>query len=244
MYSNIKRFYVNQSLKLNNRLNIVGKQQHYLKNVIRLKQKDIIRLFNGKDGEWLAKIIKIQKKNIEVNIEKKILNQNNGSDLWLFFCPIKMQRLNILVQKSTELGVSKIIPIRSSRSNIKNLNINNLQQNSISASEQSGRLNIPIIEKIIELKYLNSSLLENRCLIYCDEQKSDVRNLINIMNKVNKKFIKWALLVGPEGGFTSREREQLLKLKNTYPVTLGKRILRSDTAAIAALFSIQQFIEV
>ena len=243
MYSNIKRLYVDEMLKINSLIVLTGRKHHYLKNVIRINQDDFIRLFNGKEGEWLSRVTRVDKKNITLNVEKKLLNQQDSLNLWLFFAPIKINRLNILVQKSTELGVSKFFPIKTKRTNLKNLNINNLKQNAISASEQSGRLNIPIIENEKEIRYINNSLLSNRCLIYCDEKSLKVSSITNTMNKINKKFTKWALLIGPEGGFSDDERKKIMNLNNAYSVSLGKRILRSDTAAIAALFYIQQFID-
>ena len=243
MYSNIKRLYIQQSLKKNEELCIVGKRCHYLRNVIRVKKDDIIRIFNGKDGEWLGKLIKIEKKVIFLNIEKKIRNQEQNLDLWLFFAPIKKDRLNILIQKSTEVGVSKFIPIKTERGNIGNINIINLKQNAITASEQSERLDVPEVNEKINLDGVYDFNFDKRCLLYCDEQNLKNLNLFKTLYKIKSKFSKWSIIIGPEGGFSLEEKKAILKLKNVFPVSLGKRLLRSDTAATVALFSIQQFIE-
>ena len=243
MYSNIKRFYTELPLKLNNIIKVDDKQHHYLKNVLRIKSNDLVRFFNGKEGEWLAKVIKVERKYTSLSIQKNIGRQKQSPNLWLFFSPIKSDRLNILVQKSTELGVSKFIPVKTERSNMKNINYNNLRKNAIEASEQSTRLDVPIIEKELKVDDINRFLSVDRCVLYCDEKNINANNIINTLNKIAKNFSKWSLLIGPEGGFSLEERKKILKFLNVYPITLGKRILRSETAAVAGLFCIQQFID-
>ena len=242
MYPNLKRLYTDQLLNPNNHITLTDKQCHYIKNVMRLGKNEFIRLFNGKEGEWLAKIIKIEKKNILLSLEKKICEQTKCADLWLLFAPIKKDKLNILVQKSTELGVTSFIPIKTERTNIKNINIDNLQQNAIEASQQSERLEIPIVQEEKKLKELVQLWPNDRCLLYCDERNLKAMGIITTMNKIKKKFTKWSVIIGPEGGFSSIEKEIILNLKNAYAISLGKRILRSDTAATVVIFSIQNFI--
>ena len=243
MHSNIKRVYINHLLNLNDRITLTTKQFHYIKNVIRLKKNDFLRIFNGKDGEWLSKIEKIDKKNIYIVIEKKIRDQKNSPDICLLFSLIKKDRLNILIQKCTELGLSGFIPIRSARSNILNINFDNLIQNTIEAAQQSERLDIPLVYDKKNIDDIKSIINKDSCLIYCDENNINSNNLINTIEKIKKKFKKWFILIGPEGGFSTEERNMILKFKNVYSVTLGKRILRSDTAATAAIFTLQQFID-
>jgi len=244
MNSNYKRLYINQSLKLGDHITITNKQYHYIKNVLRIKKNEFLRLFNGKQGEWLAKIEKVEKNRIFLIIEKKIKNQINSPDIWLLFSLIKKDRLNIVVQKATELGIKKIFPIQTDRVNIKNININNLRRNAVEASQQSERLDIPDIYDKKKLDDVFTSWSNDRCILYCDEQSLKVENIIDKLNKIKSKFKKWSVIIGPEGGFTSAERKKILKLQNVYSVTLGKRILRSDTAATVALYCIQQFIDI
>ena len=244
MYSNLRRLYINQRLIQNSKINLIGNQYHYLRNVLRSKENEFIRLFNGQDGEWLAKILKFQKKTILLEISKKIADQKNSLDLWLLFSPIKKNRLNILIQKATELGINYFIPVDSERTNIKNIKISNLQYNAIEAAEQCERLDVPEVGNLIKISKINDLLLKDRCLIFCDESDKKLKNIINEMTQIKKKYKKWSLIVGPEGGFSEKEKKQLLNLKNTHPVSLGKRILRSDTAVTVALYCIQQFADV
>ena len=244
MYSNLRRLYINQRLIQNSKINLIGNQYHYLRNVLRSKENEFIRLFNGQDGEWLAKILKFQKKIILLEISKKIANQKNSLDLWLLFSPIKKNRLNILIQKATELGINYFIPVDSERTNLKNIKISNLQYNAIEAAEQCERLDVPEVGNLIKISKINDLLLKDRCLIFCDESDKKLKNIINEMTQIKKKYKKWSLIVGPEGGFSEKEKKQLLNLKNTHPVSLGKRILRSDTAVTVALYCIQQFADV
>ena len=243
MYSNIKRIYTKELLNPKSHIIFIGKKHHYLKNVMRVENNDLIRLFNGRQGEWLCKIIKVDKKNIQIQIEKKLLVQNNSSDIWLFFAALKQDRINILIQKCTELGLSRFIPIKTERTNIKNINIKNLKENAIAASEQSERLDIPIISDIISINLLNEFFSDDRCILYCDEKDLKCNNIVSVVTKYKKKFNKWSVIVGPEGGFSASERKTILNLQNVYPVSLGRRILRSDTAAPAAIFCLQQIIE-
>jgi len=240
MNSNFKRLYTKHSLKLNNYITLTNKQHHYIKNVMRIKNNEYLRMFNGKEGEWLAKIEKIEKNFISLYIEKKIRDQINSPDLWLLFAPIKKNRLNILAQKSTELGVKKFFPIQTKRTNTKNININNLQLNAIEASQQSERLDVPEFQDEKKLEDIINFWPNDRCMLYCDEKASKNKDIISTLNKIKHNFKKWSVIIGPEGGFTSSEREKILSLKNVYTITLGKRILRSDTAAAAALFCVQQ----
>ena len=243
MSSNYKRIYINQSLNLRDHITFANKHYHYIKNVLRINKNEYLSLFNGKQGEWLAKIEKIEKKIIFLSVEKKIKDQKNSPDIWLLLSIIKKDRLNILVQKATELGVKKIIPIQTERVNIKNININNLRKNAIEASQQSGRLDIPEIDdskKLDDILHLCSS---DRCIIYCDESSFKAEGIIEKLYKIKSKYRKWSVIIGPEGGFSSKERKKIMSLKNAYRVTLGNRILRSDTAAAVALFCIQQFID-
>ncbi|PPR45057.1 MAG: Ribosomal RNA small subunit methyltransferase E [Alphaproteobacteria bacterium MarineAlpha5_Bin11] len=242
-YSNLKRFYTDQDLSQNIHVNFINNKHHYLKNVMRLKSKDLIRLFNGKDGEWLVKIENIEKKSSLLLVQEQLSRQKNSPDIWLIFSPVKKDRLNILVQKTTELGVKRFIPIKTQRTNIKNVNIINLKHNIIEASEQSERLDIPIVQELLNFGDFINSWPEDRCLLYCDESSPREISIISKILEIKKEFSKWSILIGSEGGFSSKERSLILKLKNSYPVSLGKRVLRSDTAATAALFSLQQLVD-
>ena len=233
------RLFIEKQISANLMIYIKGKQHHLLKNVLRIKLNDTITIFDGITGEWTAKIISISKEKIAIKINKKIREFENQLDIWLIFAPIKLFRLNITIQKAVELGVSKFIPCKTEFSNFDKLNYKNLELNAIEASQQCERLDIPKIEKIISLEALLKNFPTDRALVFCDESDS---NLPSIYDEVKSKvdiYSKWAVIIGPEGGFSLKEKNTIIEQMNVLRVTLGKRILRSDTAAISSLFCIQ-----
>ena len=151
--------------------------------------------------------------------------------------------MNITIQKSVELGVSKFIPCKTEFSNFDKLNYKNLKLNAIEASQQCERLDIPKIEKIINLKTLIKNFPDDRALIFCDESNPNLPSIYDEVKSKLRIFSKWSVIIGPEGGFTKEEKDMLTKLKNIFRVSLGRRILRSDTAAISSLFCIQSLVD-
>lgn len=237
------RLFIAKQITPNLIIYVKGKQHHFLKNVLRVKLNDIISIFDGLTGEWQANIISVSKEKIAFKVLKKIRDFESQPDIWLIFAPIKLFRLNIIIQKAVELGVSKIVPCKTEFSNFDKLNYKNLELNSIEASEQCERMDIPKVEKIIDLKSLLNDFPSDRALVFCDE--SD-QNLPPIYDKVKSKasvYSKWAVIIGPEGGFSEKEKNEIIKEENVLSVTLGKRILRSDTAAISSLFCIQSLVD-
>ena len=237
------RLFIEKQISPNLMIYIKDKQHHFLKNVLRVKLNDTITIFDGVTGEWCANIISISKEKIGVKIIKKIREFESQPDIWLIFAPIKLFRLNITIQKAVELGVSKFIPCKTEFSNFDKLNYKNLELNAIEASQQCERLDIPKIEKIISLDALLSVFPNDRALVFCDESDS---NLPSIYDEVKSKvdiYTKWSVIIGPEGGFSDEEKNSLVKKTNALRVTLGKRILRSDTAAISSLFCIQSLVD-
>jgi len=148
--------------------------------------------------------------------------------------------MSIAIQKATELGVSKIIPCTTEYTNIKNINVKNLYQNAIEASEQSERLDIPSIEKEVDLKSLLNSWPKDRKLIYCDEKNTDNKSIIETIMPLKNTAKKWSVLIGPEGGFSDKEKDLILENNGVISVSLGNTILRSDTAITVALFCIKE----
>ena len=165
------------------------------------------------------------------------------SDLWLIFAPIKSCRMNITIQKATELGISRFIPILTEYTNQSQINFKNFELNMIEASEQSERLSIPTLDKTIKLDDLVNNFPSDRGLVFCDEGNENLPTIYNALIKENEKYKKWAVIIGPEGGFSENERSTISSLPSCISVSLGKRILRSDTATTAAIFSIQSVIE-
>ena len=202
-------------------------QSHYLNKVMRVKENEFFSLFNNK-GEWEAKILKISKGLVEFEIIKQLRQKENMKDLWLAFSPIKSNYQNFMIQKATELGVTKFLPIIFERTIVRSINVERLKKIVIEASEQSNRINIPSIEQIQNLEsFLNLNLVD---LIFTD------------LNSTNKKIDKSKLtnkptciIVGPEGDFSELEREKILTFKGVQTVKINENILRSETAVISAI---------
>jgi 16S rRNA (uracil1498-N3)-methyltransferase len=236
------RIFVSQTISSNLIIYIKNKQHHFLKNVLRTKINDKINIFDNKTGEWEASIASINRDNIVLRVIKNINIFKKSPDIWLIFAPIKHHRMALAIQKATELGVSSIIPCVTEFTNIKNLNIRNLIDNTIEAAEQSERLDLPEIVKETNLQTLLSNWPDDRTLIYCDEKLTNEKQIIESLLPLKNSNNKWAVLVGPEGGFSNLEKNLITKSKNVLPVSLGERVLRSDTAITVALFCIQELL--
>ena len=237
------RLYFDKKLSINIMIYIKEKQHHFLKNVLRIKVKDLITVFDGVTGEWLSEVISINRDNIVLQIKKKISEIEKETDLWLIFSPIKLFRMNITIQKATELGVSQFIPCITQNTNQTKINMRNLYMNIIEAAEQSERLTLPKLNEIINLNNLLRDFPKDRGLIFCNENDKNLPSIFKALENKSSIFKKWAILIGPEGGFTETETKEILSISSSIPVSLGKRILRSDTATTVALFAVQSFIE-
>ena len=202
-------------------------QSHYLTKVMRVKENEVFSLFN-KNGEWEAKILEISKSIVEFKTTKQLRQKENTKELWLAFSPIKSNYQNFMIQKATELGVTKFLPIIFDRTVVRKINKERLEKIIIEASEQSNRINIPIIEEAQKLKsFLKTNLMN---LIFTDlnsnNQKIDKSKLIN-------KPV--CIIIGPEGDFSESEREEILNFKGVQPIKINENILRSETAVISAI---------
>ena len=202
-------------------------QSHYLTKVMRLKENEKFSLFN-KDGEWEAKIFSISKSIVQFEIISLIRQKENLKELWLAFSPIKSNYQNFMIQKATELGVTKFIPIIFDRTVVRKINTDRLKKIVIEASEQSNRLNIPKIEDVQNLKsFLNSNSMN---LIFADLNSKNKK--INKIRLIEKAI---CLIVGPEGDFSEAERKEILLFKNVQSLKINNNILRSETAVISAI---------
>lgn len=237
------RLYFDKKLSINIMIYIKEKQHHFLKNVLRIKVKDLITVFDGVTGEWLSEVISINRDNTVLQIKKKISEIEKETDLWLIFSPIKLFRMNITIQKATELGVSQFIPCITQNTNQTKINMRNLYMNIVEAAEQSERLTLPKLNEVVNLNNLLRDFPKDRGLIFCNENDKNLPNIFNALENKSSIFKKWAILIGPEGGFSETETKEILSISSTIPVSLGKRILRSDTATTAALFAVQSFVE-
>ena len=228
------RLYFPGQISLKSPVKLENKQVHYLINVMRKKIDDSILVFNSVNGEFLAKISEIYKNTIIIDIIKKIRDVKIENDIWLLFAPVKKSPTEYIVQKATELGVSKIIPVITERTITKNLNLKRMQDIAIESSEQCERITIPEVCDVNKLKDLIPNWDNDRIIFFCDEtiRNNDVVK-IDLQNLSTKSF--GAILVGPEGGFSTNETNYLREKKFIRPIDLGPRILRSDTTVIAAL---------
>ena len=237
------RLFIEKQISQNLLIYVKEKQHHFLKNVLRVKLDDVINVFDGVTGEWRSQVISISKDKTALKIEKKIREFENQPDIWLIFAPIKIFRLNIIIQKAVELGVSKFIPCKTEFSNFDKLNYKNLELNAIEAAQQCERLDVPKIEKIINLDTIIKNLPDDRAIVFCDESDTNLPSIYDEIRLNLNHYSKWSVIIGPEGGFSNEERELIKKQKNVLCVTLGSRILRSDTAAISSLFCIQSMVD-
>ena len=236
------RIFVNKTLSANLLIYVKNKQHHFLKNVLRIKVNDEINVFDSITGEWKSIVIAINRDNTVLRIRSIVDKIKSSSDIWLIFAPIKQHRMSIAIQKATELGVAKIIPCITEFTDIRKINTKNLNDNAIEAAEQCGRLDIPTIENQIELDTLLSNWPKNRKLIYCNERIDINQSIIEKLSPYKNSINKWAVLIGPEGGFSNHENKLLSENNDVLSVSLGKKLLRSDTAITVSLFIIQQLL--
>ena len=206
-------------------------QSHYIKNVMRLKPGENISIFNSY-GEWNSKIESYKKGKAQIKTLDKVRDEESKKKIWLAFSPIKQNPLNFMIQKATELGVQKFIPLICERSVVKNINTARVKKIIIESSEQSNRLSIPEIKKIESLRNFLKIFPKNGYIIFCDINTHE-KNLKEILKKKIEGPI--CILVGPEGDFSETERQLIINLKQIYPLSLASNILRAETAAIAAI---------
>ena len=226
------RLYFSKELKANLLSNLSTEQSHYIRNVMRLKPGDTIALFNSTNGEWRAKIVNHNRKNTEFKVEEYIKGKKLEKDIWLAFSPIKKNHLDLMIQKTTELGVQKFIPILSERTIVKEINIERLKKIAIEASEQSNRVTVPEINNLEPLKIFLNKFSKEGSLIFCDVNCKK-NNLENILPK--KRVGPVCILVGPEGDFSEKERQLIIEKKEIFSLSLANNLLRAETAAIAAV---------
>lgn len=227
------RLYINKNLSHQDCVDISDAQNHYLQNVMRLSTGDVINIFDGISGEYEAKIKIINKKNITLDIEKKVKDIKVSPDIWLIFAPVKKEQTDFIIEKATELGVSRIIPITTEFSVVKKIKKERYEARVIEASEQCRRLDVPQVEDMISFRNLLKKWDEERVLFFMDES-GEGNDAFSVFNNSDSNG-KVAILIGPEGGFSSFEMLELRKNKYVKPVSLGNRILRAETAAISAL---------
>ncbi len=226
------RLYVEAALGEGARIVPDAGQAHYLLHVMRAKQGDMLSLFNGRDGEWRARIADVTKRGCAFVCEARTQVQSEVPDLWLLFAPIKKTPADYVVQKATELGAAALQPVITRRTIVARVNLERMRANAVEAAEQSGRLSIPDIREPQTLDRALRDWPAERRLLFCDEA-GDAPPIAEAL--AHAPTGPWAILAGPEGGFDPAERAAIRALPSVIPVSLGSRILRADTAALAAL---------
>ena len=228
MASKARLFYSNK-LKTGTISRLSEKQSHYTKNVMRLKAGDKISLFNSQDGEWDVKILNQGKIFTEFKVEKLLRPLSNEKNIWLAFSPIKKVPQDLMIQKTTELGIQKFIPLLCERSVVREINIKRTEKIIAEACEQSNRITVPKIQELQMLDEFIKNFPDDGKIVFCDIN-SQSKDLYNKLSKKNPICI----LIGPEGDFSEEERQFITNYKNVISITLGKNILRAETAAIAS----------
>jgi len=234
-----QRLFVTGALVAGASVALEREQANYLLNVLRLKDGDGILVFNGRDGEWRARIAAASRKSCFLAIGEKVRDQTPLPDLHYLFAPLKHVRFDYMVQKAVEMGAGKLRPVLTQFTQVNRVNLDRMRANVIEAAEQCGILAIPECESPRKLANVLADWDTQRRLIFCDES-AEVASPAEVLAKIPRGPV--ALLIGPEGGFSDEERATLLKKPYVTPLSLGPRILRADTAAVAALALVQSFI--
>lgn len=230
------RLHTGESLQPGQPVALPKEQAHYLRSVLRLTPGAKVALFNGRDGEWLAEIAELGKSAALLTLIRQLRPQVDEPDLWLVFAPVKHARIDFLAEKATELGVSALWPVFTQRTIVSRVNEDRLRANAIEAAEQSERLTVPMVMPAAKLEAALASWPAGRRLIVCDETGGG----IPVAQALSDNVVSGnAVLIGPEGGFTETELDGLRKLPFVTAVSLGPRVLRADTAALAALACFQ-----
>lgn len=230
------RLYVPDSLANGEGLVPAKDQQHYLSTVMRLVTGDRVAVFNGRDGEWLATVNSTGRRSCVLDVTEQTRPQHASPDVWLLFAPVKKARLDFIAQKASEMGARVIWPTRTDFCQVSRVNDDRLEANAIEAAEQTERLDIAEIRGFAPLPEVLAAVTSDRVLIWCDEASAGkaTTNAIDVF-AAHDRPAQAAILIGPEGGFSAAERALLDKRENCLKVSLGPRILRADTAAIAAM---------
>lgn len=214
-------------------------QSHYVANVMRKAAGERIALFNGRDGEWLGLLQEAHKNHCLVHVTEQLRPQLAEPDITLLFAPVKKIQTALIVQKATELGVAMLQPVQTARTNAERLREDKMELQALEAAEQCERLNVPAVGELVPLRQALDALAPDRVLLFCNERLTG--NSAGEIIPALASAEKWAIVTGPEGGFTDEEISMIAGRANTHAMSLGPRILRAETAVIGALSLLQAF---
>jgi 16S rRNA (uracil1498-N3)-methyltransferase len=224
----LPRLYVAETLAADSKLTLTGAPANYLANVLRLRAGDQVKLFDDRTGEWLAAISESGKRSVVLDVGAHLREREDVPDLWLLFAPIKRGRIDWLVEKATELGVDRMLPVVTARTVVDRLNLDRLRAHIVEAAEQCGRTALPTLDEPARLKTVLADWDEARALYFADETGG-----VPMVQAARPGPA--AILIGPEGGFADEERGLIRAHAASCAISLGPRILRADTAALAAI---------
>lgn len=228
------RIHVGDALGAGAAIQLDEREAHYLRDVRRLQEGDGVAVFNGSDGEWAAAIARLGKRGATLNVQERLREQADEPDLWLAFAPVKRVRIDFLVEKATELGVSVLQPVETRHTVVERVNLDRLALIATEAAEQCERLTVPEVRPPAALQKLVGDWPTHRRLLLCAEA-GEALPIAEALLPHRGAVVPWAVMIGPEGGFARSELDALVKLPFVTAVGLGPRILRADTAALAAL---------
>ncbi len=230
------RLYLDQpKITVGNLIKIDDKEFKYLIKVMRQKINDTIFIFNGTSGEFESKIIEINKKDLQISIIKKIAELEKPPKITLAFAPVKNVRIDFVAAKACEMGATNFQPIITQRTIVNKINEERFLANIKESCEQCGRNDVPTLQKIAKLNdFFKKNQDSDKIFILCDESRG-AKRASEVLSKIDLQNKEMVILIGPEGGFSKKEFEMMYKINNLYPISLGKRILRADTAVICAL---------
>jgi 16S rRNA (uracil1498-N3)-methyltransferase len=232
------RLNIEDNLSATREITLTREQAHYLTGVLRLSAGDAVRAFNGRDGEWLTYLATVTKKSASLRCERLVAEARLPPDIDYIFAPLKHARLDYMVQKATELGARRLRPVMTSRTVAERVNLDRMRANVVEAAEQCNLVHVPEVLEPEKLERILATWEKGRSLVYCDETKA----ALNPLESLKALKTPSAVLVGPEGGFTDEEKELLKSQSFVIPISLGPRIMRADTAAIAALTLVQALV--
>ncbi|WP_375258536.1 16S rRNA (uracil(1498)-N(3))-methyltransferase [Citreimonas sp.] len=224
------RLFVTHPLGPGQPVPLTREQAHYLFGVMRLTAGAEVAVFNGTDGEWRAVVAEAGKKGGTLNCVTQAVPQGEPPDLWLCFAPVKKARTDFIVEKAVEMGVRRILPVATEFTNSERFRQDRHQANAVEAAEQCGATFVPEVAELVRLDRLLADWPDERHLMFCDETRAGPATTL-----AGAQRGPWAILIGPEGGFSAPERARLATLKTAHAVSLGPRVLRADTAAVAAM---------
>lgn len=226
------RLYVDHPLGAGQPVPVARDQAHYLFGVMRLSEGAQVLLFNGQDGEWRAEVTQAGKRGGSLSCLERTKPLQVPPDLWLVFAPIKKARTDFIVEKAAEMGAARIVPMQTEFTNSERIRQDRLQAHAVEAAEQCGGTYVPEVSDLVKFDRLLADWPEDRHILFCDEAEV---GSVTAQLSADSRGKPWAIFIGPEGGFSDRERVRLKDLPNAHVISLGPRILRADTAAVAAM---------